>query len=176
MIENHRLFVGDLTSEESAKQLDDLTSRSEDDLLGALAAGVEAGQAEVLDLSYRGTSSSDKIIVPLLSDILDTNTRGPEAVLIGRRLFWRWSTALHDLLCKSGGADDDLRSRLLSVLSLKDGGAVAYIAVFLASNFKIDATHAAIVATLLVKVFLEPTGEEVCQTWSSSLLRMKGSI
>lgn len=174
MIENRRIFVGELSATESAQQLDDLARRKREDLLGALAATNETKQLESLDTNYRDTSSADKIYIPLIPDILDNNTRSSEAVEFGRRLFWRWSNALHGLLCEPGSANEDLRNRLLSALKLKDGGAVAFIAVFLASHFKMDATEAALIAALLVQIIGIPTGEEVCKTWSLSLCREKG--
>jgi hypothetical protein len=175
VIENQCIFVGDLSARDSAEQLDDLALRDEKDLLGALAAAGETRQLESLDTDYRDTSSTNKIFIPLIPDILDNNTRSSEAVEFGRRLFWRWSNALHGLLCEPSGADDDLRNRLLSALKLKDGGTVAFIAVFLASHFKLDAAEAALIAALLVQIFGKPTGEEICKTWSLSLGREKSS-
>lgn len=100
---------------------------------------------------------------------VDDLVRGSAMEELGRRVFRRWNLALHEFVCKSQGEDQDLRQRILHALSGKDGGAVALIAGILVAAFGASPAIAAIVATLLVRLFLNPTKDAVCEYWSEQL-------
>jgi hypothetical protein len=92
-----------------------------------------------------------------------------ELQALGTRVFLRWSRALHGLLCGSAGEDKDLRDRLWSAITGKTGGISALLSATLVSSFGAAPAVAAIVATLVAKVILQPAGEEVCSYWAARL-------
>jgi hypothetical protein len=90
---------------------------------------------------------------------------------LGRRIFARWSRALHDFLCKSSSEDQDLKSRVLSALSGKDVSATVVLVGVLVGTFGLAPAVATIVATLVVKLIAQPAGDEICKYWDEQLAK-----
>ena len=76
---------------------------------------------------------------------------------------------MHDFLCTSGGEEQDLRRRLMSALTGRDGGAPALLAGTLVAAFGVSPAVAALVAALLMKLVIAPAKDELCQSWAASL-------
>jgi hypothetical protein len=87
---------------------------------------------------------------------------------LGRRIFLRWSRALHDFLCSEGGENSTLRGKLFEALLGKGGGAAAISAIMM-STFGVSPAIAVLVATLLTKIIIAPAQEEICAVWLISL-------
>ncbi len=145
-------------AQQSADAIASFSGLSEADLFAALAQRM--GQV------VQGSSAIADISAPVdVDDLLrDTISQG-----VGRRVFKRWSLALHNFLCGSGNEDQALRARLMSALTGKEGGAVALIAGTLVAAFGASPAIAALVATLVMRVVIAPAAEEICETWAKSL-------
>jgi hypothetical protein len=134
-----------------------LQNNREPDLLAALAQSVQ----EAADGSGR--------IIRIEPIDVDRLPRDSVSVALGRRILARWSRTMHDFLCKSGGEEEDLRERLMSALTNRDGGAVALLAGALVAAFGVSPAVAALVAALLMKLVIGPAKDELCQSWAASL-------
>jgi hypothetical protein len=102
----------------------------------------------------------------------DQNFRGTSGAALGKRIFSRWNSALHEFLCKPGKADRAIRDRILGAFSGRSGGLTALIAVLI-SHFAVPASTAVIVATLIIRIIGEPAQEEICEAWHTSLKSSK---
>lgn len=94
--------------------------------------------------------------------------RGRKLTKLGKSIFLRWSLVLHEFVCNPKSSDRALQARLVGALSGRSGGVTALIAV-LVSYFALPAGVAVIIATLLVKLIVEPAGEEICSAWKKTL-------
>lgn len=156
-----------------------------DELLRSVKAA--AGRASTVESSLKmmtdvdlfsalGQRISDSSIngrTPALDTHIDIDdlVRSSAMEELGRRVFYRWSLALHQFVCNPSSDDQDLREKILQALSGKDGGAVALIAGVMVAAFGASPAIAAIVATLLVRLLLNPAREELCAFWSEKLHR-----
>jgi hypothetical protein len=134
-----------------------LQRSSEPDLLAALAQRVQEATSGSVSIARMTPIDPDRL------------PRDSATLALGRRIFLRWSRATHDFLCNSGGADEDLRKRLLSAITGRDGGATALLAGTLVVTFGASPAVAAIVAALLMKLVVAPAKDELCQSWATSL-------
>ena len=145
----------------AAAQATDVTdialAQSEDTLYALLAANLLDGGAA----DHRTRSAFDT----------DDLMRSEATVQLGRRVFARWSRALHDFLCTPGAEDQQLRERLLNAIFARDGGGVAIVSGGLVAAFGLSPGVAAIVATLVVKLVVAPAQGELCEAWGQSLAR-----
>lgn len=137
--------------------VDSLQNGDEPDLLAALAGQVREAAVGSPGIARMAVIDSD--LLPL-----DGAT-----VAFGRRVLARWSRTMHDFLCKSGGEDEDLRQRLMSALTGRDGGAAALLAATMVVAFGASPSVAALVAALLMKLVIAPAKDELCQSWAASL-------
>jgi hypothetical protein len=148
----------DLANNE-AKRLDALLNQREPDLYSLLAARITepvAGSAAAND-RFRGRIDLDEL------------DRSTAAVELGKRIFARWSRALHDFLCSPSTEDKNLRDDMLQAIFSKQGGGVAIIAGGLVATFGASPAIAAVVAALLVKLIMAPAVDEVCKAWAETL-------
>lgn len=97
----------------------------------------------------------------------DDAVRSGEATAVGRRIFMRWSRALHDFVCVPQQEDADLRAQLVSAIVGKGGGAGALVAGTLVASFGLSPAVAAVVAALMLKLIVAPAAEELCATWQA---------
>jgi hypothetical protein len=134
-----------------------LQNSTEPDLFAALAQRVQE--------ATQGSSG----IARMTAIDLDRLPRDSATVALGRRILARWSRATYDFLCKSGGSDDDLRHRLMSALTGREGGAPALLAGTLVAAFGLSPAVAALVAALLMKLVIAPAKDELCQSWAAAL-------
>jgi hypothetical protein len=134
-----------------------LQQSSEPDLLAALAQRVQEATSGSVTIARMTPIDPDRL------------PRDSATLAIGRRIFQRWSRATHDFLCNSGGADEDLRERLISAITGRDGGATALLAGALVVAFGASPAVAAIVAALLMKLVVAPAKDELCASWAASL-------
>jgi hypothetical protein len=130
---------------------------SEPDLLAALAQRVQEATSGSVTIARMAPIDPDRL------------PRDSATLAIGRRILLRWSRVTHDFLCTSGGEDEDLRKRLMSALTGRDGGATALLAGSLVAAFGASPAVAAIVAALLMKLVVAPAKDELCQSWATSL-------
>jgi hypothetical protein len=84
---------------------------------------------------------------------------------IGSRVAQRWNKELYKLICGSGNDED--RKRLLDALNVSEAAAIAVAASLLLAIA--PAAVAAPLAALLVKTFLMPAKEELCEAWAEAI-------
>jgi hypothetical protein len=139
----------------------ELLATNERDLYAALAANASElarGESKPRSFAFAGVDSED---IP----------RGTDAEGLGRRIFQRWSAALHAVVCDSTSDMSDLRGRILDAIFGKSGGGAAFIAAVLVASFGVSPAIAAIVSALLLRVIVAPSVEEICNTWRLSVAK-----
>jgi hypothetical protein len=144
---------------DSAKRADNiltLSVQSENDLYAALAQ-----QLNSVSLGDPSAFTFDK------SFNIDDLLRDDATIGLGQRIFRRWNRTLYQFACRPDSEDQDIRDRLLSAITGREGG-VAVIAGVLVAAFGASPAVAAIVAALLLKIVIKPAAEEICLAWSKS--------
>jgi hypothetical protein len=168
--EGYRFIIGDQSPLESSKTLDLLNNRSKHDLFAALAVRAEnaSSGAAALPLEADGVTI---LRVPDIKTIFDPGsfTQGPKQVELGRRIFNRWLSELRNLLCGAGQDEEQLQQNILRALTGREGGATAVIAVLIAKQFNLEASQAALIAALSVRLVAKPAMDEICRAWSQAL-------
>lgn len=81
---------------------------------------------------------------------------------IGSRIAHRWNKELYKLIC--GGGDNEDRKKLLEALNISEAAAIGVVASLLLAIA--PAAVAAPLAALLVKTFLMPAKDELCEAWA----------
>jgi len=137
---------------ESRPAISSLSGFSEPDLFAALAQRLNDRRAT--------------LATPFNADDLK---RDAALQALGQRVFRRWNMALYDFVCKSKAEDQQLRERLISALSGKEGGAAALIAGTLVAAFGASPAVAAIIGTLVVRIVIIPATEELCSYWNKTI-------
>ncbi len=84
---------------------------------------------------------------------------------IGARIANRWNKELYKLVCGSG--DDEERKQLLDALNMSEAAAIGVVASLLLAIA--PAAVAAPLAALLVKTFLMPAKDELCEAWAEAV-------
>lgn len=85
---------------------------------------------------------------------------------LGFRIVSLWSRKLHEVIC--GTESDDInRKKLLDSLNISEAAAIAAVTSLLLPF--ISPAVAAPVAVIIVKQFLVPAGEEICEFWGEKL-------
>ncbi len=104
---------------------------------------------------------------PRLNRDYDSTQMGlvDDVMKIGARVMKRWNNELYKLVC--GGGDNEERKKLLEALNIGEAAAIAAVAGMLLAIA--PAAVAAPLAALLVKSFLMPAKEELCEVWSEKL-------
>jgi hypothetical protein len=96
-------------------------------------------------------------------------TRSGPMIDLGKRVFARCSSALHDFLCKSSNQDKQLRDSLIKALVGKEVGATSIIAGGLVVLLGMTPAASAIVAAILVQLVVIPTSEVLCEEWDARI-------
>jgi hypothetical protein len=88
---------------------------------------------------------------------------------LGRAIFNRINSELHQLFCGGQASDKEQRQELEKILRLDPASLQAGLTIFLISTFGLDATIAAIIAVLLLKRVILPAGGELCAFWAKNI-------
>ncbi len=95
---------------------------------------------------------------------------------LGRRIMVRWNSELYGVICgKKAGAgaerseDKKMRDDLLKALNLSDAAVIAVVVTALIA-LGAPAAIAAPVAPFLVKKFIMPAKEELCNAWGEAVM------
>ncbi len=137
----------------SERNISDLYARSAPDLYAILAERTQSAS--------RGTTGHG-FATPVNIDDLHRDVTTTD---LGKRIFLRWSRALHQFACDPDADDVTARDRLVSALTGSESSA-AVVAAILVSSFGASPAVAAVVAALLIKLIFQPAKLEVCETWS----------
>lgn len=171
MSQTYQFIVGDRSFQESAQLLEQLKVRSEHDLLAAIAVADESQNGRTTTISREDNLTT--VQVPDIRDIFDPGkfTQGPEQEQLGRKIFLRWSSAFHDLVCGSDQQDQLLRRQVISILSgAQESGGIAYMAGQLMVHFhNLPFAVAVLVCTVTAKLVVRPAMDEVCFAWTRVL-------
>jgi hypothetical protein len=87
---------------------------------------------------------------------------------LGRRILNRWNKELHDIVCGNEKTDKTDRQAILNSLNLGEAAVIAAVATALLS-LGVVAALAAVLAPLIVKRFIWPAKEELCDAWGDAL-------
>jgi len=109
-------------------------------------------------------------LMSLSNRALDIDDKARPAGLekIGRNIFRRWVKSAHDFACKPTESDKELADKLKVALTGQAGG-IAIIAGVLVSTFGLAPVTSALIAALMMRIFVAPTADEVCKVWSGFL-------
>lgn len=146
---------------EDAKGVDALLKVEPNELFGLLAARVTMPTAMFATPGDRYGTKFDQ------SDL----TRSGPMIELGRKVFFRCATALHEFLCKPSEEDRQLRESLIKALIGKEVGATGVIAGGLVALLGMAPAASAIVAAILVQVVVVPTVDVLCEEWDASIAR-----
>jgi hypothetical protein len=108
---------------------------------------------------------------PTLNPTYEGTMMGPvdDLKAIGRRIVLRWSRSLHDVVCGGANApaDAEARKKLFDALNVGEAAAIAAVTSLLLPL--VSPAIAAPLAVLIVRKFLIPATEEVCDYWGEQL-------
>lgn len=107
---------------------------------------------------------------PNLDVVYAEPTMGPldEIKRLGKRIANRWSKELHGVVCGSESKDSKEREDLLRSLNLGEAAVIAAVAAALIS-LGLGAAIAAPLAPLLVRRFIWPAKDELCDAWAEAI-------
>lgn len=89
---------------------------------------------------------------------------------LGSRLWRRLQRELYHVICGADPGDNDDRAKIKEALGIDtDDAIVAAIAGVLASSFGLAPAIAGLVAALVLKRLIKPSGEELCIFWKGKL-------
>ncbi|TCO72119.1 hypothetical protein [Rhodovulum euryhalinum] len=86
---------------------------------------------------------------------------------LGRRIVARWSRALYELVCGGQGEDAD-RKKLFEALNVGEAAAIGAVTALLL-GMAVPPPVAAAASVVIVRKFLLPAGDEVCDFWGEKL-------
>ncbi|SRR6266481_444461 len=87
---------------------------------------------------------------------------------LGRRILKRWNRELNKLVCGTDNASEKDRNAILGALSLGETAVIAAVAAALL-GLGVPAPLAAALAPLIVKKFIWPAKDELCEAWSEAI-------
>ncbi|NLY37202.1 MAG: hypothetical protein GX046_08220 [Tissierellia bacterium] len=90
---------------------------------------------------------------------------------IGREIFKRWSGTLYKFTCGSDPDDKSYHEKIFSG-DLSLGGAIV---IFLTTQFGVLPAIATVLAALVVKLFLDPVHQVLCEEWKAKLPDLRNS-
>ena len=107
---------------------------------------------------------------PELEVVYAEPTMGPldDIKRLGKRITNRWSKELHAIVCGNADKDAEVRESLLNSLSLGEAAVIAAVASALIS-LGVGAAIAAPLAPLLVRRFIWPAKDELCEAWGEAI-------
>ena len=107
---------------------------------------------------------------PNLAVTYAENTMGPldDIKRLGNRILGRWSKELFGICCGKESRDSKERQELLSSLNLGEAAVIAAVAGVLIS-LGVGAAIAAPLAPLLVRRFIWPAKDELCDAWGEAI-------
>ena len=114
--------------------------------------------------------------IPALKDNVEfepeyeAQTMGPldDIKAVGRKILNRWNKELYSLVCNKKGDDQKGRKAILDSLSLSETAVIGAVATTLLT-LGVAAAIAAPVAPLIVKRFIWPAKDELCEAWSEGI-------
>lgn len=107
---------------------------------------------------------------PDLEVVYAEPTMGPldDIKRLGKRITNRWSKELYAIVCGNEDKDTEIRESLLNSLSLGEAAVIAAVASALIS-MGVGAAIAAPLAPLLVRRFIWPAKDELCEAWGEAI-------
>lgn len=88
----------------------------------------------------------------------------------GRRLFSRMQRAAYDLICGSDEVSTEERAKIFEAFGLKNArGLITVLVPVLVAYLGIATSVALLIATILVKIVLNPVYETLCEAWAVAL-------
>lgn len=114
--------------------------------------------------------------IPALEDDVEfepeyeAQTMGPldDIKALGRKVLNRWNKELYSLVCNKEGDDQKDRKAILDSLSLGETAVIGAVAAALLT-LGVAAAIAAALAPLIVKRFIWPAKDELCDAWGEGL-------
>ncbi len=102
----------------------------------------------------------------------DATVMGPldDVRSLGRKILKVWNKQLHGLVCGKNPDQQADRSSILNALSLGETAVTGAVAAALI-GLAVPAPLAAALAPLIVKRFIWPAKDELCQAWSEAIAR-----
>ena len=131
----------------------------------------EVGLELLIGMRYRAVKE-----IPALKDNVEfepeyeAQTMGPldDIKAVGRKILNRWNKELYSLVCNKKGDDQKDRKAILDSLSLSETAVIGAVATTLLT-LGVAAAIAAPVAPLIVKRFIWPAKDELCEAWSEGI-------
>lgn len=130
------------------------------------ALAVEIGLRQKLLESDPGTADNPNIVVVygthmgLIGDVK----------ALGCRILTRWNKELYGVVCTRDKADDvEIKTNILQALSFDEAALISAVAPALVC-LGAPAAIAAPVAALVVKKFILPAKEELCEAWGEAII------
>jgi len=107
---------------------------------------------------------------PDLEVVYAEPTMGPldDIKRLGKRITNRWSKELYAIVCGNENKDTEVRESLLNSLSLGEAAVIAAVASALI-GLGVGAAIAAPLAPLLVRRFIWPAKDELCEAWGEAI-------
>lgn len=107
---------------------------------------------------------------PDLEVVYAEPTMGPldDIKRLGKRITNRWSKELYAIVCGDENKNAEVRESLLNSLSLGEAAVIAAVASALIS-LGVGAAIAAPLAPLLVRRFIWPAKDELCEAWGEAI-------
>ena len=87
---------------------------------------------------------------------------------LGRRILKRWNKELNKLVCGSDSTNQKDRAAILSSLSIGESAVIAAVAAALL-GIAVPPPLAAVLAPLIVKKFIWPAKDELCEAWGEAI-------
>jgi hypothetical protein len=107
---------------------------------------------------------------PDLEVVYAEPTMGPldDIKRLGKRITNRWNKELYAIVCGNADKDEEVRDSLLNSLSLGEAAVIAAVASALI-GLGVGAAIAAPLAPLLVRRFIWPAKDELCEAWGEAI-------
>ena len=107
---------------------------------------------------------------PELEVVYAEPTMGPldDIKRLGKRITNRWNKELYAIVCGNEDKNAEVRQSLLNSLSLGEAAVIAAVAGALIS-LGVGAAIAAPLAPLLVRRFIWPAKDELCEAWGEAI-------
>lgn len=125
--------------------------------LGIRAKATQQGQSN--GMGYTAEPTYDAQVMGVMDDVRT----------LGRRLLNRWNLELYKVMCGSESGDKQDRESLLKAIGATDVALAAAMTAVLVSSFAVAPAVATVIAALVVKRVIGPTGDVFCKMWAEQL-------